>query len=300
MNGSTAAVAVLGGLVGAAAWTVYDALAAGPPDRQPVPRRAGVRRATLPAQQPVWSQRLAGPLVAALARAGVGVPRRVLPDLPICGRTPDRHQAEKTTAALLGLLLPPLLAQALPLAGTGRAAVPLWAGGAAVLAAAGWLAPDLAVAAQARARRRDARHALSAFLDLTVIGLAGGAGVEQALGQAAGTGTHPTLAAVRHALHHAVARHQPLWTPLDDLGATLGLTELRELAASLRLAGTEGATIRRSLTAKAATLRTRLLADTESAAQAATERMSLPLAVMFAGFLLFITYPALTQALTGL
>jgi len=120
------------------------------------------------------------------------------------------------------------------------------------------------------------------------------------LAQAAATGEDPTIAALRRALEEAVVRREPLWASLDRLGRTLGVGELRELAASLSLAGTEGAKIRASLAAKAAALRVRLLADIETQAQSATERMSLPLVVMFAGFLVFIAYPALAQVITGL
>src|SRR5262249_48144853 len=247
-----------------------------------------------------WTARAGRPLAKVLARAGVRVGGRVLPDLPICGRTPQQHLAEKATTALVGLVLPPLLALALPSVGAGRLPGLVWTGGAVLLALAGFYAPDAGVTTEAAKRRGDARHALSGFLDLTVIGLAGGAGVEQALAQAAGTGRNPTTTAIRRALEQAAVRREPLWVPLDRLGTTLGLAELRELAASLSLAGTEGAKIRASLAAKAAALRIRLLTDIETHAQAATERMSLPLVVMFAGFLLFIAYPALTQVTTGL
>jgi tight adherence protein C len=72
------------------------------------------------------------------------------------------------------------------------------------------------------------------------------------------------------------------------------------LAASVSLAGTEGAKVRASLAAKAASLRTHELAEAETADQAATERMSLPVVLLFAGFLVFLGYPAVEKVLTGL
>ena len=77
-------------------------------------------------------------------------------------------------------------------------------------------------------------------------------------------------------------------------------SELTELAASITLAGTEGAKVRASLTAKAAAIRARQLADAETTAQAATERMSLPLVILFAGFLALIGYPALVHVINGI
>ena len=64
--------------------------------------------------------------------------------------------------------------------------------------------------------------------------------------------------------------------------------------------GTEGARIRASLTAKASALRTHQLTAAETAAQSATERMSLPVVLLFAGFLTFIAYPAVSHVLTTL
>ncbi|MCZ7537378.1 MAG: hypothetical protein M5T61_16690 [Acidimicrobiia bacterium] len=73
------------------------------------------------------------------------------------------------------------------------------------------------------------------------------------------------------------------------------MTELAELAASVSLAGSHGARIRASLAAKADTLRGHQIAETEAAAEAATERMTVPVAVLLFGFLVFIAYPAIAQ-----
>jgi uncharacterized membrane protein len=47
-------------------------------------------------------------------------------------------------------------------------------------------------------------------------------------------------------------------------------------------------------------LRAHQLAEAETQAQAATERMSLPVVLLFAGFLVFIGYPAIARILAGL
>ena len=145
-----------------------------------------------------------------------------------------------------------------------------------------------------------ARHALAAFLDLVVIATAGGAGVEAALTYAAATGQGPAFAQLRQALETARLTRQPPWQTLGQLGTELGVTELTELAASITLAGTEGAKVRASLAAKSAAMRARQLAEAEAGAQAATERMSLPLVVLFAGFLALIGYPAIVHVITGI
>ncbi|MGH9091326.1 MAG: type II secretion system F family protein [Acidimicrobiales bacterium] len=249
--------------------------------------------------------RLGRPAADLLARAGIGaatgwvVPAGVRRDLAVLGRSPERHVAEKITLALAGLLLAPAVAALLLLGGTHLPlVVPLWA--SLVLMVAGFFAPDLGIRADAHRRRRDFRHALSSFLDLVVIALAGGGGVETALADAAGVGSGWAFAYLRRALDQARLARQTPWAALGRLGQELGVGELSELAASVALAGTEGAKVRASLAAKAASLRTHELAEAETADQAATERMSLPVVLLFAGFLLFLGYPAVEKVLTGL
>jgi tight adherence protein C len=245
-----------------------------------------------------WAARAGRPAAGPLRALGLptaGVRR----DLAVLGRSPDRHLAEKAAAAVTGLLIVPLLAAVFLLAGIGvPVAVPVWAGLA--LAAAGFLAPDLGVRAEAAARRADARHALSAFLDLATIALAGGAGIDQALADAAADGDGWAFRQIRRALAASRAARTPPWAALAQLGDEIGVTDLGELAASVQLAGTEGARIRASLTAKAEALRTRQMSEAEAQAASATERMSMPVVVLFAGFLLFLAFPAVAHVLTGL
>jgi Flp pilus assembly protein TadB len=176
--------------------------------------------------------------------------------------------------------------------------VPLWV--SLVLMVGGFILPDLGIRADAGRRRRDFRHALGSFLDLVVVALAGGGGVETALTDAASIGGGWAFAHLRRSLDEArLARLTP-WAGLGRLGNELGISELSELAASVSLAGTEGAKVRASLAAKAVSLRTHELAEAETADQAATERMSLPIVMLFAGFLFFIGFPAVERVLTGL
>jgi Flp pilus assembly protein TadB len=90
------------------------------------------------------------------------------------------------------------------------------------------------------------------------------------------------------------------WAGLARLGDELEVPELKELAASAELAGSEGARVRASVAVKARALRLRALADAEAAAQSASERMSLPIVLLLVGFVLFLGYPAVVQVLAGL
>ncbi|TQN32666.1 type II secretion system (T2SS) protein F [Haloactinospora alba] len=219
--------------------------------------------------------------------------------LAVCDRTPDSYLAEKTAAGLVAITVPPLLATVLTLAGisiTTPVAGGLWA----VFALICWLAPDLALRNQAERNRDELRHAAAAFADLVVISLAGGAGVNGALQDASQSGTGWAMSRIRAALHQAALRREAPWQALGELGARYDVAAFDELAASLRLAGADGARVRASLSAKAHTLRTQHLAQLEADAHSATERMSLPVVLLFAGFLIMIGYPALSLITTTL
>ncbi|TQS42810.1 type II secretion system F family protein [Cryptosporangium phraense] len=246
-----------------------------------------------------WAARMAAPTVPVLA--GLGLPRRsVRADLAVLGRPATLHLAEQAATALAGLFLPPLVAGSLALAGVSVGWVlPLWV--ALALAIGGFLLPDLAIHADADRRRAEFRHALSSYLDLVVVSLAGGAGVQAALHTSAQVGTGWANARIRDALQEAALTPQLTpWQALGRLGTELGITDLTELAATVSLAGTEGAKIRTSLRARATALRGHLLADLDAAGASATERMSIGVVALFAAFLLFLAYPAVSHVLTGL
>lgn len=221
-------------------------------------------------------------------------------DLAVTGRRREQVAAQQTLWALTGLLLPVVLAAALAVIGSIQAGLlPMllatWVG--IVLALGGWLLPLLTLHQEATRARREVRHTLGALLDVTIIALAGGAGVEGALHDAAQSGTDWVSARIRRALTAARLRRQPPWIALAELGEELGVHELGELAASISLAGTEGAKVRASLAAKAASLRAHQHAQVEAEAHAATERMGLPLVGMLAAFLLLVGYPAVMTIL---
>jgi tight adherence protein C len=240
-----------------------------------------------------------GRLVVPALRA-VGLPGETRErDLRVLGRGVDTHLAATAILTLAGLLAPLLVQVLLTLVGLSLGLeVPLVV--AAALAAAGFLAPDLDVRAKAARARAEFRTALSAFLDLVWITLAGGAGVEAALIDAAAVGQGTAFTQLRRALDAAQLTRSTPWATLRQLGEELDITELSELAASISLAGTEGAKVRASLAAKAQALRAHQVTDAEADAQAATERMALPVTVLFLGFLGFIAYPAVMQVLNGL
>lgn len=245
-----------------------------------------------------WVARIGAPFVrlqSALGLPGTAVRR----DLAVAEVSIQTHLATKAVFALTGLATPVIANAALAGIGMGWSAqVPAVA--SLVLGIAGFILPDLQVRTRATKRRAEVRHALSVYLDLVVIALAGGAGVDSALTDAATVGRSWAFVQLRRALATARITRTSPWHTLRQLGEELDVAELTELAATASLAGTEGAKIRASLAAKAAALRTHQLTDTEADAQSATERMSLPVMVLFLAFLIFIGYPAIHQIITSL
>ncbi|MFJ8927633.1 type II secretion system F family protein [Streptomyces sp. NPDC102364] len=240
-----------------------------------------------------WAERLGAPFTRVLSAMGLPT-SSVRRDLSVVGRPVETYLGEKAALTLVGLCLPTAAELILTVGGHPLPwKIPL--GGALILATGGFLLPDVGVRAPAERRRAAFRHALSVYLNLIHILLAGGAGVEGALTDAAEIGHGQPFQRIRSALNTASLTRTSPWTTLGQLGDEVGVSELSELAAALSLAGTEGAKIRASLAAKAAALRSRDAAEAEGRANAATERMALPGVLMAFGFVLFVFYPALVQ-----
>ena len=224
--------------------------------------------------------------------------RSLQSSLAITGRTPDQLVLRAVFGVGAGLLAPPAL----------------WAGAAAVGVSVPLLVPVLmtlllvpttaclpfaSLLSDARSRRSHFRVVLGTYVDLVVLGLAGGVGIEGALLAAAEVSSDWATRRIARSLHRARGTGESAWEALGTLGGELGVDELLELSNSLQLAGTEGARIRQSLTARAASLRRHEQAEAESDANEVTERLFLPGALLLLGFLLFIGYPAVSRILAG-
>ncbi len=225
--------------------------------------------------------------------------RRVEKDLAVMERPVEQFVVSKltTSVALCGIVV--ALGATLQVAGSPLPigiVVPLAIGALAM----GFVVPDITLRSQARSRRAGFRHALSSYLDLVNVLLAGGAGIETSLEAAAQAGDGWGFIQIRNALVRARTMRQSPWGCFSDLGAHIDVAELAEIAASVRLAGEQGARIKASLSAKAAALRAQQMARIEADAQAATERMGLPTVLMFVGFMVLLGYPAMQQIVQAL
>jgi Flp pilus assembly protein TadB len=220
-------------------------------------------------------------------------------DLRLVGRSLEQHLAQKVLLAFFGLALPALIGAIWLVAGLS---VPLYfpVGGSLVFGILFFFLPDAALRSEVADRRKDFKQSLGSFLDLVVISLAGGTGVESALRDAANVGRGWAYAQLRNALEVTALTGETPWGALARLGEEVGVTELVELSASVSLAGTEGARVRESLAVKAASLRDHALAEAEAKAQSTTEKMALPVVLLFLGFLILIGYPAVDAVMNGI
>ena len=161
----------------------------------------------------------------------------------------------------------------------------------------GFFYPDSRVRSIATSRRHDFLHALSSYLDLVNVLLAGGSGTETALIAAAEAGDGWSFSEIRGALTRARSARRSPWVELVALGNTYNIAELAEVAGSVQLAGEHGARIRSSLSARADSLRNRHMGEIEANAQSATERMGVPMVLLFVAFIALIGYPAIHTVL---
>lgn len=214
-------------------------------------------------------------------------------DLAILGLSWEGHLARKVLWGAAGLLLTPVATFLLFLVGFGDAATPLWT--ALLCALVGFLMPDSGVRHQATARRRDFRHVVGAYLDLVSMNLSGGRGVPEALMAAAEVGGGWALRRLHDALVNARLAGLTQWEALGRLGDELAVPELRDLASALGLVADDGAKIRSSLAARAATMRAREIAETEGKAGERSQSMLVAQLLLCSGFLIFLAYPAVVR-----
>lgn len=279
-------MAVLAACGGAGVWLI--ARAAWPPAR---PLHVLAAELHEPRSASSGDDNLRGRWANLARRLAGGASPRLRADLAVTGTSAERHMLDKlgysssfTAIGLVPLAIFPLagaeVAPAFPLAGT------------ALLGVLGWLYPDVALRSKAVAARRAWAHALTVFTDIVGIGLAGGAGVEDALLDAAAAGNGPQLEQLAATMHAAQTRRLKLWDAIDELGLVADIPPLRELAASMSLAGESGSRVRDTLAAKAAALRVRQLAEIEAEAQRASETMGVAPALMAIAAVVLIAYPA--------
>lgn len=214
------------------------------------------------------------------------------------GETPEALALRKVGYALIGLIFPSVLVIVMSTMGVlPPLVVPL--GASLALAAALFSVPDVDLHRRAAAARDKLRGAVCAYLELVALERAGDAGVVEALERAATIGDSTAFVRIRGALTGAELAGQPPWKGLADLAVDVGVPELGDIADIMRLSGEDGAAVYATLRARAASLRTQLLTANAARANAASEHMIVPVALLGIAFMALIGYPAFARILFG-
>jgi Flp pilus assembly protein TadB len=211
-------------------------------------------------------------------------------DLALLGQSREAWLASKIACGLFGLVVIPLFAAVLAVAGVHfPLAVPAVASLAFGLCL--FFAPDLVTRVNAAERRNDFRHALTSYLDLVALERGAGAAPTEALEAAAEIGGGWAFQRITAALDQARRSGATPWSALAALAAETGVRELADLADIAEVAGQEGARILETLTARVASMRAEALAADRAKAGARSTTMVIPIALLGAGFLLLLIFP---------
>jgi len=247
------------------------------------------------AKTATWQERLGHALAVAVGNRGIGL-ATLRANLALMDRTIEQHLVTKLLTGMIGLAIPGAAAAVIAQAGLGVDWPITVAVGIAFAAGFSFL-PDVSVARAAQARRDELRRALACYLDLVSMTLAGGRGVPEALPSAARIGQGWAFELIADTLKHARYRGITPWEALGQLGRQVDVSELRDLGNALSLVSEDGAKIKESLRARAATARSRQLAEAEGNAEKASESIKNAHLMLGFSFLLFLGFPAVVAVM---
>ncbi|MBN9104610.1 MAG: hypothetical protein J0I14_06375 [Propionibacteriaceae bacterium] len=216
--------------------------------------------------------------------------------LRMTGRSVERHYTTKMLLAVGGLTVP-LLAAAIGTLVAGAAAAPV-ALAAPVLGVAGFLVPDLLLAAGDEDTTQDATEALLTYVDLVTLERLANRSGAQALRAAAGVSDVTVFAAIRDALERARLEQRPPYPELRRLGAELELPALVDVADVMSL-DESGASLATALQARVKELRDAHLTTARIQAAAVSERMTFFMVIPALVFAAFFLVPPILRLLAG-
>lgn len=244
-------------------------------------------------------------LGAATGRERLGVwAMRTLP-AGLWIRTPSRELAllriplarfygDKLVFAALGFVMPILLAGFLSILGLPLPfPVPIL--GCLALAVVMFFIPNYNAVDDAKKARLEFTRALGAYIELVALERTNGAGVRQAMESAAEVGDSWVFTRLSEELTRSRWSGLPPWDALHTLATELGLPDLDDFADIMRLSGEEGAATYATLRARSSAMRTAMLNDELTEANAIGERMSIPGSLLGVIFMAILLAPSLLR-----
>ncbi|WP_229898601.1 type II secretion system F family protein [Streptomyces finlayi] len=219
-------------------------------------------------------------------------------DLDLLQQSAEWFFLQKIAFALCGLLLPLIVIGGWSLMGLD---VPLFLPGVfgIVAAAALWFVPDWQVNDQAKKARTEFAHAAAAFLELVALRMRSNVGASTALEEAAAIGRGWPYLRLQEALARARAEKVSPWQAVEDLGTQLRLPVLADTADIMRRSSNDGAAVYATLRARAESMRTELLTDEAATANADSEKMSAPGALLATVVMFAIAFPGVLSIFTA-
>ena len=206
----------------------------------------------------------------------------------------SRFYGDKIVMALMGLVIPPLLAFFLEQIGLGfPLAIPTIA--SLALAVVMFFLPNYNAIDDARKARLEFTCALGAYIDLVALERNNGSGVRQAMESAAEVGGSWVFTRLSEELTRSRWSGQPPWDALHALAEELGLPELDDFADIMRLSGEEGVSVYANLRARSSAMRTAMLNDEIAEANAVGERMTIPGSLLGVIFMALLVAPSLLR-----
>ncbi|WP_416960101.1 type II secretion system F family protein [Streptomyces sp. Agncl-13] len=288
-------VVAAGGTVGAGVALLVRELLRPQPALAAALKRTGPASLSMPEPELDREERWGRWLLARLEHLpGVRIPVK---NLALLGQGPGQFMLKKTALAALGLLCPVLVSVPWIVAGVS---LPFYVPAAAGLAIAAllFITPDLAVRDQAKRAREEFAHALSAYLDLVALKRAADTGPAEALAKAAAVGQGWPFLYLQGALRRARLEKIAPYQALSELADEYDLPVLTDVADIMRGSATEGAAVYKALRARTAALNTELLAAQAAEANAASEKMTAPGALLAVLVMLLMAFPAVIRMLT--
>ena len=230
-------------------------------------------------------------VAAELARRGISY-TGLRHDLALTGQSFESLMCKKVVAAVGGFLIGLVALSMLQFVGGIDLPTVAPIAVAVIAAVALFLAPDVDVRRDAKKRRAEFSEQLSIFLDLVSLKMAGHAAAAAALPEAAQRGGAWPMTLIRDTLFRARLSGQDEWDALGALGERIAVPDLRELGALIKLVSDDGAQVRDTLTARAASMRRARLANEEGNAEERNQSMRLAHMLIAVGFMIFVGYPA--------
>jgi len=258
--------------------------------------RAGIDvRADVPVRvaKPSVEGRIGRAVSTELTRRGIKY-TSLRQDLALSGQSFEAAMGRKVVVTVAGFLLGLVFVIA---AGSLGLHLPLGAPLVVALLFAGlfFIIPDIDARSSAQRRRREFKRALGAYLDWVSLQMSGRAAAEQALPDAAKIGGGWPLALIRHTVTNATRSGVDVWVALTELGERVGVAPLRELGTLVQMVAHDGAQVRDTLSARAASLRAEELADAEGSAGKRDQSMLVAQILLGVGFAVFLGYPAVVN-----